>query len=62
MTGTIEMNKDYEFYINYTLIDKQIDKIEHKTKKIIYVYCEKCIYIFNFASSEAEYITVSLEN
>jgi len=56
------MNKDYEFYINYTLIDKQIDKIEHKTKKIIYVYCEKCIYIFNFASSEAEYITVSLEN
>tara|TARA_R110002020_G_scaffold122701_2_gene278477 strand:- start:236 stop:400 length:165 start_codon:yes stop_codon:yes gene_type:complete len=50
------MNKDYEFYINYTLFDKQIDRMEHKTEKIIYVYCEKCVYIFNFASKGKEYI------
>ena len=50
------MKEQYEFYINNMLFEKGIKKIEHKTEKIIYVYCEKCVYIFNFANKKIDYI------
>ena len=50
------MKEHYEFYINTILFDEGIKKIEPKTEKIIYVYCEKCVYIFNFAGKEIDYI------
>tara|TARA_R110002020_G_scaffold144946_1_gene318149 strand:+ start:4703 stop:4882 length:180 start_codon:yes stop_codon:yes gene_type:complete len=53
------MNKDFEFYINYTLYNKDIKKIEHITEKIIYVYCDNWIYIFNFAGEDKKYIKTS---
>jgi hypothetical protein len=53
------MNKDYEFYINHTLFDKQIDRMEHITERIIHVYCDNWVYIFNFASEGKKYIRTS---
>ena len=53
------MNKDYEFYINHTLFDKKINRIKHITEKIVYVYCDNWVYIFNFASEGNKYIRTS---
>ncbi len=53
------MNKDYEFYINHTLLGKKINKIESLTENIIYVYCDNWVYIFNFACKGNKYIKTS---
>jgi hypothetical protein len=57
------MNKNFkesqafqQLYIDYVLSDKGIKKIEHKTTKIAYVYCDNCVYIFNFAGKNVDYI------
>mgnify|MGYP003654744177 FL=1 len=50
------MKEHYEFYINNTLFDKKIKRMEHITEKIIYVYCDNWVYIFNFAGSKIDYI------
>lgn len=50
------MKKAKELYISSTLINENIIKIENKTPKICYVYCENYVYIFNFANKSIDYI------
>ena len=50
-------HKNYqECYIRYILFKEEIIRMEHKTEKIVHVYGEKYIYIFNFANRKADYI------
>ena len=53
------MNKNYEFYINHTLYNEKIRRMERITEKIIYVYCDNWVYIFNFAYKGGKYIKTS---
>lgn len=53
------MKEHYEFYINNTLFDEKIKRMEHITEKIIYVYCDNWVYIFNFAFEGNKYIRTS---
>ena len=56
------MKKLKEIYINSTLFNEKIIKIEEKTEKISYAYCENCVYIFNFANKNIDYIKTKWEN
>ena len=51
-----------EVYIDYVLAEKKIRHIDYKTTKIAYVYCDNCVYIFNFAKNKTDYIVSSWGN